>query len=365
MTTGTTPTFDVLAARARLAGWLERRIAEQGGAEVELGEITQPDAGYSGKTLFATATWSAADGERRSEELVFRVQSSDNQLFVAPDALRQARTMQGLAGTPGVPVPRILYSEPDPDVLGAPFYVMVRVHGRVPGDVPSWHAKGWTVELTPAERNRMYDSGLASLVAVHRAPIAPELEFLAEPGEGSALDRYLTRLEGWYEWCGPSRRFEPGTLEAGFRYVLDHRPDDGAEGVVWGDARPGNISFADDLSAAALFDWETATTGPPGIDLGWWLMFERFLCEAQGLERLEGVPDRQGTIARYRELGGPPMPHVDYYELLAAVVMTLISSRLADVLVSGGRTSEKYAAVFPLRAVGQVRESLDRIAAGS
>jgi aminoglycoside phosphotransferase (APT) family kinase protein len=365
MTSETTSGFDVRAAGARLAGWLERRVAEQGGSDLELGEITQPDAGYSGKTLFATATWSEADGRRRTAELVFRVQSSDHQLFVAPDALRQARTMQGLAGTPGVPVPEILYSEPDVDVLGAPFYVMVRVHGRVPGDVPSWHAKGWTVDLTPAERARMYDNGLASLVAVHHAAVGPELEFLAEPGEGTALDRYLTRLEGWYEWCGPSRRFDAETLEEGFRHLLDHRPDDAAEGVVWGDARPGNICFADDLSAAALFDWETATTGPPGIDVGWWLMFERFLCEAQGLTRLEGIPDRDGTIARYLALGGPPMPDADYYELMAAVVMTLISSRLADVLVSSGRTSEKFASVFPLRSAGLIRESLDRIAASS
>jgi len=272
---------------------------------------------------------------------------------------------QGLAGTPGVPVPEILYSEPDVDVLGAPFYVMVRVHGRVPGDVPSWHAKGWTVDLTPAERARMYDNGLASLVAVHHAAVGPELEFLAEPGEGTALDRYLTRLEGWYEWCGPSRRFGPETLAEGLAHLLDSRPDDPTEGVVWGDARPGNISFGDDLSVLALFDWETATTGPPGIDLGWWLMFERFLCEAQGLQRLEGVPDREGTIARYVALGGAGQPYVDYYELMAAVVMTLISSRLADVLVSSEKAPEKYASVFPMRAVGLVRESLDRLVGSS
>ena len=347
--------------RTALAAWLDRRLADDGGSDVTIGELTSPDAGYSGKTLFVPATWTDRHGVRRSAELVVRVQQSDHQLFVAPDALRQARTMAALAGAPGVPVPEILYTESDDAVLGAPFYVMVRVHGRVPGDIPSWHARGWTVELPPAERTRMYDNGLAALVALHRVPLTTDLEFLAEPGEGTALDRYLTRLEGWYEWCGPSRRFGPETLAEGLAYLLDSRPDDPAEGVVWGDARPGNISFGDDLSVVALFDWETATTGPPGIDLGWWLFFERVLCEAQGLERLAGVPDREGTIARYVALGGADQPHVAYYELMAAVVMTLISSRLADVLVAGGKAPEKYASVFPMRAVGQVRESLDRL----
>ena len=74
--------------------------------------------------------------------------------------------------------------------------------------------------------------------------------------------------------------------------------------MVWGDARVGNMCFADDLSVVALFDWETAGTGPPDIDLGWWLMFERFLCEALGFTRLPGVPDDDEFVRRYQEFGG-------------------------------------------------------------
>jgi aminoglycoside phosphotransferase (APT) family kinase protein len=349
--------------REALAGWLSGQLAARGCRDVRLVELSQPEAGYSGRTVFATASWAAPDGGQCTRELVFRVQTPDQQLFVAPDALRQARTMAALAGHPGVPVPEIWFTEADPGVLGAPFYVMERVRGRVPGDVPSWHRKGWTVELSPAQRSRLHDNGLTALVALHRVDWRPGLSFLEPDGQGSALDRYLAQLERWYDWCEPSRRFGPDVLAAGLRHVLDHRPDDPAEGVVWGDARVGNICFADDLSVAALFDWETATIGPPGIDLGWWLMFERYLCEAQGLRRLDGVPGRGQTIARYRELGGTAIPDTDYYELLAAVVMTLITSRLADVLVDTGRVPADVAAIYPTRAVGLVGESLTRLAA--
>jgi aminoglycoside phosphotransferase (APT) family kinase protein len=349
--------------REALGGWLSRQLAAQGCRDVRLVELSQPDAGYSGRTVFAAASWTAPDGAQCRKELVFRVQTPDQQLFVAPDALRQARTMSALAGYPGVPVPKIWFTEADPEALGAPFYVMDRVRGRVPGDVPSWHRKGWTVDLSPAQRTRLHDNGLTALVALHRVDWRPGLSFLEPPGQGTALDRYLVQLERWYDWCGPSRRFGPDVLAAGLRYVLDYRPDDPAEGVVWGDARVGNMCFADDLSVAALFDWETATIGPAGIDLGWWLMFERYLCEAQGLRRLDGVPGREQTIARYRELGGAAIPDIDYYELLAGVVMTLITSRLADVLVDTGRVSADIAAVYPTRAVGLVGESLTRISA--
>jgi aminoglycoside phosphotransferase (APT) family kinase protein len=358
-----TDSTDTAVTREVLAGWLSARLAAEGCRDVRVGKLTQPDAGYSGRTVFADVSWTVPDGATRREGLVIRVQSPEQQLFVAPDAQRQANTMRGLEGRSGVPVPRVWFTEPDPAVLGAPFYVMGRVHGRVPGDVPSWHAKGWTVELSPDQRRTMHDNGLAALVALHRVDWRPELDFLAPPGTGTALDRYLAQLEHWYAWCAPSRRFGPEILDAGLAHILDHRPDDRGEVVVWGDARPGNISFADDLSVAALFDWETATIGPAGIDLGWWLMFERYLCEAQGLTRLDGVPGREETIARYHELGGAKIPDIDYYELLAGVVMTLISSRLADVLTDAGRVSAEIAAIYPNRAVHLVEESLERIGA--
>jgi aminoglycoside phosphotransferase (APT) family kinase protein len=349
--------------RDMLGDWLASRLASEGCREVRLGELSQPAAGYSGRTFFAEASFVAADGSRCQQELVVRVQSPDQQLFVAPDALRQARIMTALAGRPGLPVPKVWFTEADPHVLGAPFYVMGRVPGRVPGDVPSWHHRGWTVELSPAERQRLHDNALAALVALHRVDWRPELSFLAPDGPGTALDRYLAQLERWYEWCGPSRRFGPDVLAAALRHVLDHRPDEPSEVVVWGDARMGNICFADDLSVAALFDWETATIGPAGIDLGWWLMFEQYLCEAQGLRRLDGVPGREQTIDRYRELGGADVGDIDYYELVAGVVMTLISSRLADVLVDTGRVSAEIAAIYPNRAVSLVRQSLARCGA--
>jgi aminoglycoside phosphotransferase (APT) family kinase protein len=346
-----------------LRDWLSRRLAADGGRDVRIRDLSAPDAGYSGKTMFVTASWTAADGAGCLRELVFRVQVPDQQLFVAPDALRQARVMSALAGQPGLPVPKIRFTEADPRVLGAPFYVMDRVRGQVPGDVPSWHRKGWTVDLSPAERARLHDNGLAALVALHRVDWRQGLSFLDPPGTGTALDRYLAQLERWYDWCGPSRRFGPDVLAAGLRHVLGHRPDDPGAGVVWGDARVGNMCFAGDQSVAALFDWESATIGPPGIDLGWWLMFERYLCEAQGLRRLDGVPGREETTARYRELGGAEIGDIDYYELLAGVVMTLITSRLADVLVDTGRVTPDIAAIYPTRAVGLVAESLARIAA--
>ncbi len=65
-----------------------------------------------------------------------------------------------------VPVPHIVGIEPDASVLGSPFYLMRRVNGRTPSDVPSWHKRGWTAEVTADERETLCDNGLRALAAV-------------------------------------------------------------------------------------------------------------------------------------------------------------------------------------------------------
>ena len=152
----------------------------------------------------------------------------------------------------------------------------------------------------------MCDNGLRALVDVHRVDDPETLRFLrgdADPTR-TALQRYLDKLNGWHEWCRADLVVGADVLAQALRVLLESAPDTDAETAVWGDARVGNMCFGDDLSVVALFDWETAGTGPPDIDLGWWLMFERFLCEALGFTRLPGVPDDDEIVRRYLQFGG-------------------------------------------------------------
>ena len=142
--------------------------------------------------------------------------------------------------------------------------------------------------------------------------------------------------------------------------LLESAPDTDAETVVWGDARVGNMCFGDDLSVVALFDWETAGTGPPDIDLGWWLMFERFLCEALGFTRLPGVPGDDEIVRRYLQFGGTLTGDIVYYQLLAAFVLSLINNRLARLLVRDGLDADT-ARSYPQTSVMLIERYLDQI----
>jgi aminoglycoside phosphotransferase (APT) family kinase protein len=343
-----------------LEAWLPRRLTPEGATAFEISDFSAPPAGYSGKTAFFTAHRTDPAGGGHAEDLVLRAQAHDHQLFTVPDAPRQAEVMQQL-GAQGVPVPGIIDIERDATVLGSPFYVMRRVRGRTPSDVPSWHKRGWALDLSPSERGLLCDNGLRALVDVHRVDDAATLLFLRGDGGAAhtALQRYLAKLEGWYEWCRDDLMVGADVLAKALRVILDCAPDTDAETVVWGDARVGNMCFGDDLSVVALFDWETAGTGPPDIDLGWWLMFERFLCEGLGFTRLPGIPDDDEFIRRYLEFGGTLTGDIVYYQLVAAFVLSLINNRLARLLVRDGLDTTT-AMSYPRTSVALVQHYLDR-----
>ena len=116
------------------------------------------------------------------------------------------------------------------------------------------------------------------------------------------------------------------------QWVIENKPENPDCCICWGDARPGNLIIADDLSVATVLDWEMAVLGPPEADFGWWLMFEevafnRFQIGA----RPEGVPDREGMIALYEKHSGRPLRDIRYYEILAAFRLACINVRLLEL----------------------------------
>jgi aminoglycoside phosphotransferase (APT) family kinase protein len=344
-----------------LLSWLPPRLTSGTTTALDISGFSAPPAGYSGKTAFFTAAWTDPAGMRHAEDLVLRAQAENHQLFTVPDAPRQAEVMQRL-GAQGISVPDIVGIERDGAVLGSPFYVMRRVRGRTPSDVPSWHKRGWTVDLSAADRGLLCDNGLRALVGVHRVDEPDTLAFLrgsADPTR-TALRRYLDQLSSWYDWCRADLVVGADVLARALQVIRESAPDTDAETVVWGDARVGNMCFGDDLSVVALFDWETAGTGPPDIDLGWWLMFERFLCEALGFTRLPGIPDDDEIVRRYQQFGGTLTGDVAYYQLLAAFVLSLINNRLARLLVRDGLDADT-ARSYPHTSVTLVERYLDQI----
>jgi aminoglycoside phosphotransferase (APT) family kinase protein len=314
--------LDTQRVAAGFERWLVTHLPGASITDIEL-----PGTGASNGTYLCTIE---VDHDRR--DLVLRLQPGENQ-FLDPDVIFQSRVMEAIAANSLLPVPRVLWKEPDPRPLGAPFFVMDRVQGRVLSD--SHHDGGWALDLSPDQRGHMYASTTAAFATLHSIRVGEHFEFLRRPGQGSALQRHMQWLQRWHHWAARGRSLE--IIDDGLRFVLESCPADGSEHVIWGDARPGNLIFADDLSVAAVVDWELAATGPAEIDLGWWLMFEESQTTARGIERLPGVPDEASIIATYESLRGVTLRPLDFYKVLAKLQFAIIVLRYVDMQIAAGK----------------------------
>jgi len=233
----------------------------------------------------------------------------------AHDVLREARVLSALEGH--ARVPRVLAVCDDESVIGAPCYVMERVHGHVVTDsVPP--------ELdTLADRRRMGEELVDTLVEIHAVDWqAVGLEGFGKPT--GYLERQVRRFLGLWEH---NRTREMPAVETVGTWLRENMPQSGPATVVHGDYRLGNTMMAPEAPTrlVAVFDWEMATIGDPLADLGYlctlWVdrddppmgVFEL----TRGVTRAEGFPSREELVARYEERSGRSMTDIRWYQTLA------------------------------------------------
>src|SRR5258706_8810133 len=107
-------------------------------SDLRLSELTlPPSTGFSNETLLFDCAWSER-GVAKRRGLVARVKTTSFQVFPEYDVERQYRILEILGAKTDVPVPRVHGYKADEALLGAPFFVMERIDGRVPDDNPPY-----------------------------------------------------------------------------------------------------------------------------------------------------------------------------------------------------------------------------------
>ena len=110
--------------------------------------------------------------------------------------------MDALAKT-GVPVPAMREHDWSDETLGAPFYTMEFLDGWVPSDNPPMHQAGKLAEeMTPAEREQVWWSGVEAMCRVHGVEWQGlGLGFLDEPERGAdPLAQHLDYYDAYLTW---------------------------------------------------------------------------------------------------------------------------------------------------------------------
>ncbi len=252
-------------------------------------EVEQFRGGQSNPTFRLTA------GDKR---YVMRRKPPGRLLPSAHAVDREYRVISALART-DVPVARSYALCTDESVIGAVFYIMDYVEGRVLWDpqLPG---------LRPAERAAIFEEMNRVIAALHTVDYAAL--GLADYGKpGNYFQRQIDR------WSRQYRASETERIEAMDRlieWLPANIPADDATSIVHGDYRIDNMIFHPrDPRVLAVLDWELSTLGHPMADFSYHaMMWHLSSREFRGLRGADldalGIPTEARYLARYLERTG-------------------------------------------------------------
>lgn len=269
-------------------------------------------------------TYEIRDGSRA---WVLRRPPFGHVLATAHDMRREHRVLSALAGT-DVPVPTPLALCDDPEVIGAPFYVMTHLEGQVLADPED------TAALRPDQRARLSEAVVDVLAKLHEVDVS-EVGLTDWGRPTGYLQRQLARWKDQWEASAPSGRAEGDELLARLARSV---PETRFTGVVHGDFKLDNLMLDvdDPTRILGVLDWEMSTLGDVLADLGTLLTFwdrpgEPAHPLTRGATALEGFASRAWIVDEYARRRGVDLPEIDWYvafaDLKTAVILEVIRAR--------------------------------------
>ncbi len=241
-------------------------------------------------------------------------------LATAHDMAREHRIITAVGQT-AVPVPRTLGLCTDPDVNGAPFYVMQLVDGEV---------------LDSAERAALLPEPLRVPVSEHLIDLLADLHEVdidqVGLGDLAKRDGYVERqVRRWTtQWQNSKTRDLPAIDEVAIR-LGERVPQQQSVAIAHGDFRFGNCLV--DVTAgrvAAVLDWELCTLGDPLADVGYLGVYWSDGDDAAALRANDPTP--AGGFLKYAELleryatrTGRDVSQIGYYVAFSCWRLAVIS----------------------------------------
>ncbi|AEV88546.1 acyl-CoA dehydrogenase [Actinoplanes sp. SE50] len=267
-------------------------------------------------TMFAggrsNLTYAVTDGTHR---WVLRRPPLGHVLPTAHDMAREHRVLAALSQA-GFPVPAPVLLCTDPEVIGAPFYLMQQVDGTIYRDA---------AQFTGVDLRQLTLTLVDTLADLHA--LDPEKIGLGDFGRPEGFNARQVRR--WKQQLDASRSRELSGIDELHARLAADIPAGGPGAVVHGDYRLDNVLIGDDLRVNAVLDWEMSTLGDPLSDLALMLVYAgRPLLVKDGKPYapidLPGHPSLAEMSARYAERSGRDVGDLHWYVGFAAFKLAVI-----------------------------------------
>ncbi|GAA0541751.1 phosphotransferase family protein [Paractinoplanes ferrugineus] len=260
-------------------------------------------------------TYAVTDGSQR---WVLRRPPLGHVLPTAHDMVREHRVLEALSKA-GFPAPRPVLLCTDISVIGAPFYLMEHVDGRIYRDESDLAALGAT------SLHRLILSLVDTLADLHA--LDPAAIGLADFGRPDGFNQ--RQVSRWKKQLDASHsRDVPGIEELHARLAVDI-PGGGPGTVVHGDFRLDNVLIGDQLDVKAVLDWEMSTLGDPLSDVALMLVYAELPLQvgdgaATVPMKVPGHPTLREMSDRYASRSGRDVSDLHWYVAFAAFKLAVI-----------------------------------------
>ena len=297
------------------------------------------DGPLSGRVIAggkSNLTYEVSDGART---VIVRRPPLGHVLATAHDMAREHRVISALRDTV-VPVPATYALCEDPDVIGAPFYVMERVPGTPFRYAAQLGALG--AERVRAVSERLVDT----LVALHSVdPAAVGLGDFGRPQ--GFLERQVRR---WKQQLDASRSRDLAGIDDLHALLAGSVPAQGDPTIVHGDFRLDNLLVTSDDEVSAVLDWEMATLGDPLTDVA---LLEAYRTlplmldsvAVSDVSRTPGFITGPELLRRYAVASGRDLSHLSFHLGLAYFKLAVILEGIHYRYTQGKTVGEGFATI--------------------
>jgi len=336
---------------AVLERWLNNRLSKNNHLKIIDSDV--PKSGFSALTIVIEVK-DEAQQTLPTKKYAVRLQKTGRHVFLGADISLQGQMMSALQ-VHGLPVPEIIGVESDAALLGGKFLVMEYFNAETLPQAPNYLQAGLLTKLEPDARFGLISDALTQIARINKLSWQADFEFLDKPAFGApGLTQYLGWLRAWRDQAMENEA-NP-VLDTAIEWLHSEQPQSDHVDVLWGDSNLGNYLFSKTGSVAAVLDFEAAALGPAEIDLGWWFFVDEML--TQGEDRLSGMPNRNEQLNIYTQALGRDVIALEYFEVMAALRMSLVIARTAQILKKAGRLSHTNQSAFENPALSLLARKL-------
>ena len=277
------------------------------------------------------------------KEVVLRRPPLGHVLPTAHDMTREFTVISALRDT-DVPVPAALHNCTDEGVIGAPFYLMERLHGHIlRNDFPNDYA------TTSADKRRIGEVVVDTLAEIHLVDYkSVGLEEFGHP-EGF-MARQLRRWK--QQWERSVTRPLPSMDEL-IEKLEAKLPVSPPPTIVHGDFRVDNtiLDPNDPGRIVGVLDWEMSTIGDPLADLGLTLVYWPDAGDVDEFKKgfsnvtitaADGFPSRIDVVERYAKATGTDVEGVTWYWAFGFFKLAVILEGIHARFLQGKTVGEGF-----------------------